>query len=213
MSAERQREYNTVCALMRNRLVECDLHIKETEENSKKLGELTGLRDTYKSNVVSCQQVIDSLKPMIEDVQSYITDKRKDSKTKLNNALRVAGEIVPAAVNGIKFEIEGDEAWLQTPNGAYVDRSEGSGYKGTTSVLLRSIVLAANPDKLQTMFLDEPFAKLSNERTALLSQYLPILLADQQVILIEQKKEIYANADCTLYGFFKSDNYTTIIKE
>lgn len=213
MYEDRRDMYNNVCALMREEITKCSVHIKETEENRQKLGELQGMRDSYASSIDYCQLVTDSLKPMISDVQEFINTKRKDSKSKLNNALRIAGEIVPASVRGVKFEIEGDEAWLETPNGAYVDRSEGSGYKGTTSMLFRSIVLGANQDKLQTLFLDEPLAKLSDERTATLSKYLPALLSNQQVILIEQKKEIYANAGCTLYKFFKSDNYTTVTKE
>lgn len=198
---------------MRDEISKCDLRIKQTEENTKKLSNMQGIRESSIASVKYCETVIESLKPCVKDIQEYITDKRKKSHSALNNALRVAAEIIPASMRGIKFEMEGDEAWLQAPNGAYVDRSEGSGYKGTTSVFLRSVVLSANPDKLQTLFLDEPLAKLSDERTALLSTYLPKMVENQQVILIEQKKEIYANADCTLYGFFKSDGFTSIVKE
>ena len=213
MSEQQPVDYSNICRLMRDEISKCDLRIKETEENTKRLSDLQGIRESSIASVDYCIMVLDSLKPLAKDIQEYITDKRKNSRSALNNALRVAGEIIPASMRGITFETEGDEAWLQAPNGAYVDRSEGSGYKGTTSVFLRSVVLSANPDKLQTLFLDEPLAKLSDERTALLSQYLPAMIENQQVILIEQKKEIYANAECTLYGFFKSDGYTSIVKE
>lgn len=213
MSKELVSNYSDICRLMRDEISKCDLRITQTEENTKRLSRTEGIRISSINSVKYCEIVIDSLKPLIADTQDFITDKREDSKAALANALRLAGEIIPDSMRGIEFKMLGDEAWLETPDGAYADRAEGSGYKGTSSVFLRSVVMGANPSIIQTMMLDEPLSKVSTEHSAQLSTYLPIMAQRQQVILIEQKKEVFANIDCPKYGFFKSENFTTVVKE
>lgn len=213
MSEQRRADYSTICTLIQNEISRCNLRIEQTEQNKDKLLKLQDAQKLSKNSIAYCDMVIDSLKPFANDIQEYITNKRKQSHSALNNALRLAGEIVPASMGGIAFKMEGDEAWLEMPNSALVEHCEGSGYKGAASLFLRSVVLAQNQHYLQTMVLDELLAKLSTERTALLSRYLPQMVKNQQIIIIEQKKEIYADCEATLYKFFKSDGFTTVTKE
>ena len=78
---------------------------------------------------------------------------------------------------------------------------------------MRSVVLRSNPQFLQTLVLDEIFAKLSVENSATLSSYLPILAQDMQVISIEQKPEVFANNSHTAYKCFLDGDHTVVQKE
>lgn len=214
MPTEQSNKYAHICSLMRAEISNCDFRIKQTDENQKKLNNLNGYLESYKKSVRYCDYLMQSLKPFIEDIQEHITERRKSSLHNINQALLIAGTVIPDSKEGIKFVFDGKDAWLETPSGILADRAEGSGYKGTSSVFVRSVVLGSNPQYLQSMLLDEPFAKVSPENSATLSSCLPIMAQDKQIILIEQKKEIYSNLDCVVFGFFKDDEgYTTIARE
>ena len=103
------------------------------------------------------------------------------------SAMRAAAFIVPSCDDTIIPRCEDGEAWFETQDGIDVSRLEGSGFRSILSVLMRAVVLRANPQFLQTLVLDEIFAKLSVENSATLSSYLPILAQDMQIISIEQK--------------------------
>lgn len=150
---------------------------------------------------------------LLEAITSYTDERRRDSNTAVMSAMRAAAFIVPSCDDTIIPRCEDGEAWFETQDGIDVSRLEGSGFRSILSVLMRAVVLRANPQFLQTLVLDEIFAKLSVENSATLSSYLPILAQDMQIISIEQKPEVFANNSHTAYKFFLDGDHTVVQKE
>lgn len=211
MSGEYGNIYSAQCVTLRDIASKCNLKIEQTKANQKKYTSLETQIDTNTALVTSMELVINKVKPWMDDILDYNAHKKQDSLLAINSALSVANFIVPSSMNGIRFRIEGKEAWLENADGLDADRLEGSGYKGVVSVYLRNVVLRANADLLQFLILDEPLAKLSPESSAILSTYLPLLAENMQIIWIEHKKEVFASVENkVIYSFYKDDNDCTI---
>lgn len=215
MSAEYGDIYSAQCAQLRELAARAKFRIETTEENQKKSTSLDEQIKLNQDTVASMTAVMAKIKPWINDLEEYNAQKKKDALLAINSALSVASFVVPASMKGMRFCIEGREAWLENEDGMDADRLEGSGYKGTVSVYLRNVVLRANPDLLQFMLLDEPLSKLHVESAAIFSTYVPLLADNMQIIWIEHKKEVFANTpNKYVYTFHVNDeDFTTVIRE
>jgi hypothetical protein len=198
---------------LRETIQDLDVRVRLSEQNQKLIDSYTEKVKKLEENIGLCNGVINIIKPMLEDVQEYITKRRKNSMQNINNALRIAGEIIQDATEGIYFKMDGDEAWLSTPDGLEVDIVEGGGYRQISSTFIRSVVLAANSQTLNTLMLDEIFALVSPENSATLSLYLNVMCQDKQVISIEQKPQVYSNIDSITYKFIADEKYTEVTKK
>ena len=153
------------------------------------------------------------LKHCIADIVDYLGEKKKSGNMAVNAALLSARNVVPDSMEGIHLIVDGDEAWLESNEGLLMERMEGGGYRATCSLFMRKIALSSAPETMQFMILDELLAKLSQESSATLSQYLPILARDSQIIVIEQKSEVYSQLNCQRYHFFLAEGQTIVKKE
>jgi len=193
--------------------MDLDVRIRVSEQNQKLHDSYQEKLQTLEENIYLCKEVLDNVKPLLNDVQDYIAERRRESMQNINNALRMSGEIIQDASEGVYFQLEGDEAWLATSDGLIVDAVEGGGYRQISSTFLQSVVLNVNPNTLHTLILDEVFALVSPENSAILSEYLSVLCKTTQIISIEQKPQVYSNVDSTLYKFVKGDEYSEVHKE
>lgn len=213
MPAYEFNDYSSTCAALSKAISDLDVRVRVSEQNQKLKDTYTDKIKTLEDNIGLCNGVINIMKPLLEDVQKYITGRRKESMNNINNALRLAGEIIQDATEGIYFQLDGDEAWLSTPDGLEVDTVEGGGYRQISSTFIRSVVLGANRNTLNTLLLDEIFALVSAENSATLSLYLNVMFQNMQVISIEQKPEVSSNIDNITYTFAKNNNYAEVTKK
>lgn len=204
-------DYKDTLAALRQEIGKCDLKISQTEANKKKEEELKSNYRIYSTVQKQLTAVMQIMKLACADLTEYTTQRRAESTNAIQMALMHAGNIVPSSNAGIKFKMENGAAWFETTDGLSLDRTEGSGYKSTLSMFMRHVFLTANPAFLQSLILDEVFAKLSPERSAVLSTYLSLLGQNMQIISIEQKPEVFADCDCVSYQFSCEDG-TTILR-
>ena len=205
--------YCDTCAALNKFIQDCNVKIKLSEQNYIARESFAAKIQKSVNNITLCNMVLENCKPILEDILQYRAERTQESMRSINNALRLAGDIIPEATEGILVKFDGDEAWVSTPDGLEVDRVEGGGYRQISSTFLRSVVLNANSNNLQTMFLDEIFSLVSPENSATLSLMLNIITQDKQVISIEQKPQVYSNIDCTMYTFSKDKDYTEVAKK
>lgn len=210
MPTNNHNPYSDSCTALRDAIVDCEARIRVSEQNKAISESYTEKLATAELNIKLCNEVLDTMKPMLADIQNYIQSRRKKSMQNINNALRLSGEIIQDSTEGIHFKMEKDEAWLSTPDGLEVDMIEGGGYRQVSSTFIRSVVLAANSDKLRTLMLDEIFSLVSPENSAALSLYLNIMCQDMQVISIEQKPQVYSNIDNIQYHFDKDEEFAEV---
>lgn len=204
--------YEDIIRRLNNEAAACDYRVKMTIQNTAKLKKINDRLDSLSINIHRCKSVMEALDPMIADISEYANNKAKDGQLAINRALEIAGDVIPDSMKGVSFQMEGDKAWLEV-NDMVADGVEGSGYKGATSMFVQASVLRQNPSILQTLILDEPLAKVSTENSAVISAVLPYICKDLQVILIEQKKEVFSNSEHVTYLFFKDENGTRVEKE
>ena len=212
MYTEQVTNYSATCNNLDTLLRDVEVKIRMSEQNAKLRDQYCEQLNRHEGNIKACTAVMERIKPLIADTQKYINDKRVESMLNINNALRLAGDIIPDSASGIHFKIEGDEAWLATSDDLTVQNTEGGGYRQVSSSFVRSVVLSSNPDLIQTLILDEMFACVSVENTAQLSLYLNVLCQDKQVICIEQKPEIASNIDATIYNLKKGTEFVEVEK-
>ena len=207
--------YSDECVKLNKLATRYEVQIEETKKNQTKAHSLTERIKESQTLADGMGEVKTLIKPWMDDLLEYNAQKKKESLLAINTVLSVANFIVPSSMKGIRFKIEGKEAWIENEAGMDVHRTEGSGYKGVVSAYLRSVVLKSNPDLLQFILFDEPLAKLSVENSVTFSNYLPLLAENMQLIWIEQKKEVFANVENkTVYTFFKDDDgHTLALKE
>lgn len=203
--------YSSQCMRLRDLAAQCDLKIKQTKENQESFRNLTAQIEQYTKLSGSMTAVMAKIKPWMESLQRYNAQKKTESLLSINSALSVASLVVPSSMKGIKFVIDGGEAWLENEEGMDVEGVEGSGYKGVVSTYLRTIILKANTNVLQFLLLDEPLSKLATENSATFSTYIPILAEGMQIIWIEHKREVFSGLENkVVYNFFKDDRGCTL---
>lgn len=212
MLANSVNNYHSTCNALSAAIQELNTAIKISEQNALLKESNEQKIHTFESNIILCNGVIDTIKPMVSDIQDYVAERKRESMQNINNALRLSGEIIQDATEGIYFKLDGDEAWLATPDDLEVQMVEGGGFRQISSTFLRSVITSANPEILQTLLLDEIFALVSPENSSVLSLYLNVICQDMQIISIEQKPQVYSNIDCVRYTFTKDNDYATVLR-
>lgn len=212
MSENSVVDYSSTCARLAQVLQDLNVDIRVSEQNQKLKDTYTEQLRRHDKNIMLCNQVIEEMKPLIDDTEEYINARRVESMQNINNALRMAGEIVPDAETNISIKLDGDEAWIVTPDERTAQNTEGGAFRHISSTFLKAVMLGSNPNYLRTIMLDEMFAQVNAENTAKLSLYLSVLSQDMQVICIEQKPEIKSNIDTLVYHFKKGEEYAEVTK-
>jgi ABC-type molybdenum transport system ATPase subunit/photorepair protein PhrA len=188
----------------------CQFRIDETEKAkvlAKKLQEDIALSRSNQKILTDTQ---DYLKAIKKKLVNYNAKKKERSMSAIYSAIYSAKSIIPDTTP-VELKIEREDAMLINDRGDDVNLVEGSAFRATLSFFVRGVILR-NTDYMQTMILDEPLTTLSAESSAGLSAYLPILAKEMQIILIEQKNEIFSNADSIVYNFQKAEGRTRVRK-
>ena len=204
---------NATAELLRKRAQEASFRIKTTEESESKRDDAKRTMQQSTRAVANLEAGISIYRGLIETITSYLDERRQQSTTAILSAMRAAAYIVPSCDTTIIPKVEEGEAWFETEDGIDVSRLEGGGYRSILSVLMRAVVLRANEQYLQTLVLDELFAKLSVENSVTLSGYLPVLAQDMQIISIEQKPEVFAKTPHIAYRFYLDGDHTKVQSE
>lgn len=197
--------YSDIVKRLRAEAAKAELRIKTTEENLEKAKKLSDYMESCTESINACKYVLERIDPLIADLQKYLTEKADTGKAAINHALAIAGDIIPDSMRGVQFQIEGDTAWLEVEDMS-VDNVEGSGYKGVASMFIQAEIVKQTPNILQTVIFDEPLAEVSVSNSMSVSACLPYMCDGLQIILIEQKPEVFVNFDHVVFNFFKDED-------
>lgn len=204
---------NATAELLRKRAQEATFRIQTTEANMEKRDAQQVVMRNCASATKNLETGIREYRGLLEALTAYLDERRQQGNAAIMQAMQAASYIVPSCDGTIVPKVEDGEAWFETTDGIDVSRLEGGGYRSILSVLMRSVVLRSNPQCLQTLILDELFAKLSVENSVTLSGYLPILAQDMQIISIEQKPEVFAKTPHIAYRFYLDGDHTKVQRE
>lgn len=213
MCAELNYSYSSICQQLTSEASVLASKIAIAKENEEKREKYTTMLKSVCAALTSYKNTASKLKHAISDITEYLGEKKKAGNMAINAALLSARNVVPDSMEGIHLVVDGDEAWLESSDGMLMERMEGGGYRATCSLFMRKVALSASTNTLQLLILDELLAKLSPESSAVVSQYLPILAQDCQMIIIEQKAEVYSQLNCKRYHFFLAEGETIVREE
>lgn len=213
MCAELNHSYSAICQQLTNEASVLASRIAVAKENEEKRKKYTQMLKSVCSALSSYKNTASKLRHTIDDITEYLGEKKKAGNMAINAALLSARNVVPDSMEGIHLVVDGDEAWLESREGMLMERMEGGGYRATCSLFMRKVALSSSTNTLQLLILDELLAKLSPESSAIVSQYLPILAQDCQMIIIEQKAEVYSQLNCKRYHFFLAEGETIVREE
>lgn len=205
--------YSNLCSELVQKAAALEQQIAISKSNEEKKKQAVGMIESCTNIVTGYKRTGSILKQLINEIIDYLGERSKQGNMAINAALLSARNVVPDAMSGIRMQVDGKEMWLENEDGLLVERMEGGGFRAACSLFCRKVALASNPDTMQLLILDELLAKLSSEASVTVSQYLPILAQDMQIIIIEQKKEVYAQSTCVRYNFFLAEGKTVIEKE
>lgn len=191
---------------------ELDATIKISQENKLKYEVYSEQIEAFENRGQEYKSAANKLSKLISDIEEYLGEKSKRGNQAINTALMSARNVVPDAMEGIHMAVEGKEMWLETEDGMLIERMEGGGFRASCSFFCRKVALASNPSTMQLLILDELLSKLSAESSVTLSQYLPLLTKDMQLIIIEQKREVLP-LNCIRYNFFLAEGKTIVERE
>lgn len=204
---------NSTAELLRKRAQQATFRIQTTNDNMSKRDSQGKVMRNCESAKKNLEAGLREYRGILDAVVSYLDERRQQGNTAIMSAMQAASMIVPSCDGSITPKVEDGEAWFETTDGIDVSRLEGGGYRSILSVLMRATVLRSNPQCLQTLILDELFAKLSVENSVTLSGYLPVLAQDMQIISIEQKPEVFAKTPHIAYRFYLDGDHTKVQRE
>lgn len=214
MPAYGNNRYSSTCASLNSAISDCKAKIMVSQKNEVLRATYEEKLNRHKNNLYYVNMVIESVKPCIADVKEFLSKKKRQSLVSINNAIRVAGELIPNSMENVHLEIEDNgDAYVANVDGVDLQILEGGGLREILSSFIRSVVLGANSQYISTLILDEQYALVNDEYSADLSVYLDIMGADQQIISIEQKDSVYSNTSHLEYMLTKGDEYVTITKK
>lgn len=213
MFEDANTRYRSTCAQLNTAIADCTAKINLTQSNKQLQLSCKEKLERHQSNLFYANQVLNELKPVMAGIKEYIAERKRNALLGINNAIRLASEIIPNAMSNVHLEIEENgDAYVASPDSIDMNVLEGGGYRQVLSSFIQSVILEANPAFLQTLILDEKYALLNEEFSADLSTYLSIMGQTCQIISIEQKEAIYANTPYVDYHLVKGDKYTSVTR-
>lgn len=194
--------------MMSGEINSCQTKIDETERSIKESEALRVRLDLSNKNQKVVNDTITYLKDKTKKLIAYNAKRKERSMSSIYSGIYSAKNIIPDTTP-VALSVERESAGLVNDKGDDVNLVEGSAFRATLSFFTRSIILR-NTEYMQSLVLDEPLTTLSAESSAALSAYLPILSKEMQIVLIEQKNEIFTTTDEVVYIFAKSEGKTKV---
>lgn len=142
-----------------------------------------------------------------KDVKGFVEDKKRLNLDNLNNAIMMAGEVVPDAdLRGVFIALKDDQARVLNPRGQDLNIREGSAFRASMSLFIRHTLIKADPHALQCLLLDELFATSSDITASNLREYLDDYSKDVVIVGIEQQMSVFESLKTQQYYVHKGEN-------
>lgn len=189
-----------------------ETRIKISKVNRKKLENINNDLEKYYRAKRLISDVIDETAGLIKEEDYYLSKKKEDALRNIKTAILEASTII-SDTHDYRLECDGKTACLVNEKGCLLEDTEGSGYKGMVSCLIRALILNST-DYLQFLILDEPLATLSEDNSTPMGNKLEYFTKDMLIVIIEQKDTIFSDIDnYKTYLIKKTEGVSRIISE
>lgn len=206
----RQSLISSVCNQLRERIAKASFNIEEVKKAQKVKEEIEYRLKIFQDADRLVRKVIEKTKLIGIAATNYLTAKKEKSLKGVYSAIYLTSSIIPGNTGIISDLSRPEEFTVVNSYGDPIMITEGGAVRSILSLTLRYAIIS-NTEYENFFLLDEPLAVVSQEKSALFSQYLPIIGQNSQIILIGQKPEIFISADNTKeYLFTKSGGKTRV---
>lgn len=204
-------DIHSVIGQLEREMSEVSYRIRKTNESNKKKEEIEKSIKTHKDEIFLINSLSRELKEIITPLLEYNADKQTKALAGIHAGISSARSIITDSFR-VRLHIDKEQATLVNEHDDEVNLTEGSAFRAMNAFFMRDIILS-NTNYLQFDIADEPLTTLSGISSSELSNYLPLLARNKQKILIEQKDEVFVNAnEQNVYKFKKSEGRTHIEK-
>ena len=104
MPTESTVDYSATCAQLKQKLNDQRAKLSLSKQNRESLEYYAAQMRTAQNNIENCSRIIEALKPLVDDINEYINTRRAESMQNVNDALRLAGQIIQDAAEGIYMQ-------------------------------------------------------------------------------------------------------------
>ena len=129
MPAQSGSRYAVTCSSIGSAITDLTSRIRVSENNQKIKADCESQIDRLTKALNVSQVILEITKPMLADIKYYLNVKRAECMQNLNNALRIAEEIIPDSEPGTHFELNGDKVSLLSADGLSIKSVEGDGFQ------------------------------------------------------------------------------------
>lgn len=204
-----------VIAKLERAISEAGYRIQRTQEDAVRKKELAVTVEATRYGIKLYQLAIDELERLEKDLTEYNNKKEEEALSGIYAGIYSAQSIIPDS-GKIKMVMKAERARLvqETPHGLEVDVNllEGSALRAMVSFFTRD-VFVENSEFMDFLIYDEPLATLSGDSSSDLSRLFNVLGKRKQILLIEQKEEIFTNIEnLKTYYLSKVEGRTIITK-
>lgn len=208
---------SSICSLIDDSLSENKRKITTTEKSIEKQKLLLDKIEEQKTGIQVAEETLAYNKKVKKLTEEHIIKKRNQGINNINAAIETSRQIIPGT-RPMKFDLSDTGAKVVMLNGQdgngvpiydMVDDLEGSALRAMISFFCKSAVVLSDPDVININILDEPFSTLSVETSTKIAPFLSVMSKNSLVILTEQKKEIFVDANETIFQV-KKDEETEI---
>lgn len=202
---------NNICDLIDSSIVENRRKIKTTENSINKRKTLEEQIKSTKDGIEIAEDTLAYNKAVMKVTDKHIKEKRSQGIDNLNAAIETSRSIIEG-VRPMRFELTNQGAKVtmlnytdNNGNQIYdrVDDIEGSALRAMLSFFCKSAVILTDEEILNISILDEPFSTLSVDTSAKIAPFLSVMAMNSIVILTEQKKEIFVDANEVVFQVYK----------
>lgn len=195
-------ELNKVITILKERL-------RISEIDRIRLRDLLRTKAEYEKELSLILSLISLYKVLLNEIEDYQSIYKSKAINDVYRALYATRNIIPDC-DEINPLIENGSFTLVDKDNLPITEIEGGGVQAAASVLVRHSILART-EYLPFMILDESVATVSDINSSTFSKYLPLLAADVQITMIEQKPTVFDNSgDIKSYHVVKVDGISEV---
>ena len=188
----------------------CKINIAMHEENQEKRAKQENNLKVASNNLTILRKSQNKLKKLIKDIKVYQDEKESRSMGGIYRAFFNTLQVVPSAA-GCKLDRKNGKAVIRTSKDFPIQYIEGGAYRATLSMFTRNSVLKNAEDYLDFLMLDEALSVLKEDKSAELSRYIDVMAQDFQMVMVEQKQQIFENIKkLTVYEFEQQEGVTRV---
>lgn len=198
-------EYSTIIKL----LADSKAKLEYAKKCNKEKRELAEREIELEKEIADISSANRTLKFLVKQIDTYLNQKKLKAETFIQDAINISKSIIPSTEE-YRVILNDKELKIVSREGQEIEEADGQGFASILAAMILIQIILFTQSR-PTLVLDEKFAAVRADKTALLADLLEAYKDKVQFIIIEQKPEIEAFAE-TVHEVYKEKNNSFVKK-